>query len=151
MHTPPPLPHHARARRAMASHAMRGYVGTVMERGLTFGCEQKLAVQAAVLLDVLHTDRGEALADGASGLIRSQNSLARGADRVLWRQGAKAGSTVLTLPQSARSCTCASTRTAVAINSAANGVTDFDSSAMVAWGGGKVGNVFEPGHKRSEV
>ena len=39
-----------------------------------------LAVLAAVLLVVLHADRSEAFADGAGGLIRGKDALARRGD-----------------------------------------------------------------------
>jgi hypothetical protein len=44
------------------------------------GAEEELAEGAAVLLNVLDVDAGEALANGASGLIRSKDTLARSAN-----------------------------------------------------------------------
>lgn len=55
----------------------------------TRGGEEELAVQAAVLLRVLHTDGLEALADRRRGFIRGQDALARGRDRVLCQQRRK--------------------------------------------------------------
>ena len=46
----------------------------------TRGAEEELTEGTAVVLNVLNVDAGEALADGASGLVCSENTLARGAD-----------------------------------------------------------------------
>jgi hypothetical protein len=46
------------------------------------GGEEELTEGTAVVLNVLDVDAGEALADGASGLVRSKDTLARGADVV---------------------------------------------------------------------
>lgn len=49
---------------------------------LLAGCEQQLTVLAAVLLNVLHVDGGEALAHGASALVSGQDALAGGNDGI---------------------------------------------------------------------
>ncbi len=46
----------------------------------TRGGEEQLAERAAVLLNVLDIDAGKALANGASGLICSKDTLARSAN-----------------------------------------------------------------------
>jgi hypothetical protein len=46
----------------------------------TRGAEEELTESTAVLLDVLNIDAGKALADGASGLVSSKDTLARGAN-----------------------------------------------------------------------
>jgi hypothetical protein len=46
----------------------------------TRGAEEELTEGTAVVLNVLDVDAGEALADGASGLVCSKDTLARGAN-----------------------------------------------------------------------
>jgi hypothetical protein len=46
----------------------------------TRGAEEELTEGTAVVLNVLDVDAGKALADGSSGLVRSEDTLARGAN-----------------------------------------------------------------------
>ena len=54
---------------------------------LTLSRVQQLAVHATVLLCVLSTNGGKTLANGSSGFIRSQDSLARGSNGILRSPG----------------------------------------------------------------
>lgn len=46
----------------------------------TRGAEEELTESTAVVLDVLNVDAGKALANGAGGLVSSEDTLARGAN-----------------------------------------------------------------------
>lgn len=139
-YTPRP-PHRAREPHASSGSGTAGDVA----RARTLGGEQQLPVDAAVLLRVLHPDRCEPLADGPDTLVGRQDALARRADRVLWWTAGRYGGTQECGQPCARrarrkigrgtpravSASGRGSLTAVAMSSAANGVTDFDSSAMV--------------------